>query len=129
MGYAVRNLETGWISTWSRYDQPPHDAELEELVTCEAEELDALKPAEQLADEAAPLECTPLQAKLALHRAGFLDAVEQAVEAAGPEAIIAWRNALVFRRKSPLVQALAARIPGLAAALPAIITAAVEIEV
>ncbi|AMV20398.1 hypothetical protein [Planctomyces sp. SH-PL14] len=76
-----------------------------------------------------PAEVSPLQAKIALRRAGFLEAVETAVASAGEEALIAYRNALTFRRDSPMLQLIAAAVPGLEAALDDIFTAAAGIEV
>ena len=76
-----------------------------------------------------PTEVSPLQAKIAIRRAGFLEDVEAAVAAAGDEALIAYRNALVFRRDSPMLQQIAAVVPGLADALDGIFIAAAGIDV
>lgn len=53
-----------------------------------------------------PLSISPLQAKIALARIDKLDAVEQAVSAAGIEAKLAWNNATEFKRDSPLLAQL-----------------------
>lgn len=127
LGHCVRNTLTGWVRDWRLLELPEFDPETEELF--EAESLQAAKPPAQIAFEAAPKEVSPLQAKIALRRAGFLDAVETAVAATGEEALIAYRNALVFRRDSPMLQMIAAAVPGLADALDAIFTAAASIEV
>lgn len=50
---------------------------------------------------------TPMQAKLALHNAGLLTAVLAVVDQADAAAKIAWENAEVFRRDSPLLNQLA----------------------
>ncbi len=54
-----------------------------------------------------PNSVTPLQARMALLRAGLLDAVEAAVKSAGGEVQIAWEYAVAVDRKSPMVAALA----------------------
>lgn len=120
MGFAVRNLQTGLFRAWARWEAPAIDPEAEEVVEMdEAPELVA----------PGPTEVSPLQAKIALRRAGFLESVEAAVSSAGEEALIAYRNALVFRRDSPMLQLIAAAVPGLEAALDDIFTAAASIEV
>jgi len=45
-------------------------------------------------------------ARIALIRAGLLDAVEAAVQAAGPEAVAQWEYRGVIRREAALVQQL-----------------------
>ena len=57
--------------------------------------------------ERAAMSCTPVQIRLALHRAGLLETVE-AIVAADPEAAIVWEYATVILRSSPLIDALAA---------------------
>lgn len=52
-----------------------------------------------------PLECTPAQMRLALHRAGLLDTV-QAIADSDPEASIVWEYATVILRSSPFIAAL-----------------------
>jgi len=76
-----------------------------------------------------PAEVSPLQAKIALSRSGYLGNVEQVVESWGPEALIAYRNALTFRRDSPMLRAIAASIPDLPEDLDDIFRAAAMIEV
>ena len=127
MAKCVRNLSTGWVRHWSLLEDPPFDPGTEELI--EAESLDAAKPLDQVAFESVPSEVSPLQAKIALSRAGYLDNVEQVVEAWGLEAVIAYRNALTFRRDSPMLLAIAASIPGLPEDLDDIFRAAALIAV
>ena len=52
-----------------------------------------------------PLECTPAQMRLALHRAGLLATV-QAIADSDPEASIVWEYATVILRNSPFIAAL-----------------------
>ena len=51
---------------------------------------------------------TPMQAKLALYNAGLLDTVLGVVSQSDSVAQIAWENAEVFKRSSPLLNSLAA---------------------
>lgn len=52
-----------------------------------------------------PLQCTPAQMRLALHRAGLLATV-QAIADSDPEASIVWEYATVIVRESPFIAAL-----------------------
>lgn len=54
-----------------------------------------------------PLECSPAQMRLALHRAGLLATV-QAIADSDPEASIVWEYATVIVRDSPFIVALEA---------------------
>lgn len=54
-----------------------------------------------------PAEVTRFQALAALHKAGLLKAVEQAVTQTDTLVQLAWANAQVFRRTSPTVLSLA----------------------
>lgn len=53
MGKAIRNLSTGFIGTWQRWGEPLHDPATEELIECEVDEVEGLKPQAQLDAEAA----------------------------------------------------------------------------
>lgn len=50
------------------------------------------------------------QGRVALSRAGLLDAAEAAAVAAGGETLMAWQEALEWRRTSPTIAALAAAL-------------------
>ena len=50
---------------------------------------------------------SPLQAKVALHRAGLLTTVEAMVAAGDTETQLAWANATEFTRTSPLLNGMA----------------------
>jgi len=52
-----------------------------------------------------PLQCTPAQMRLALHRAGLLATV-QAIADSDAEASIVWEYATVIVRESPFIAAL-----------------------
>jgi hypothetical protein len=67
----------------------------------------ALTEAEVLAAWRATAEVSRFQAIAALYTAGKLDDAEAAVTAAGGLTVIAWQNAQVFRRTSPMMNALA----------------------
>ena len=67
----------------------------------------ALTEAEVLAAWRATAEVSRFQAIAALYTAGKLDDAEAAVAAAGGLTVIAWQNAQVFRRLSPMMNALA----------------------
>lgn len=57
-----------------------------------------------------PAEVTRFQALAALHNAGLLDLVDDAVSAADPFTRIAWENATGFMRSSPTIAALQAAV-------------------
>lgn len=129
MARCVENIATGFLRHYQISGDPPYDPVTERLINVEEGGFEAAKPPSQIAFEAVPKEVSPLQAKIALHRAGFLTSVEAAIAAAGEEALIAYRNALVFRRDSPMLLAIAAAVPGLADALDDVFTVAATIEV
>jgi hypothetical protein len=52
-----------------------------------------------------PMQCSPAQMRVALHRAGLLDQVN-AIAATDPEAQIIWEYATVIQRDSPFIDAL-----------------------
>lgn len=52
-----------------------------------------------------PMQCTPAQMRLALHRMGLLPTV-QAIADSDPEASIVWEYATVILRNSPFIAAL-----------------------
>lgn len=60
-----------------------------------------------IGDSYVPDVISPFQARAALLAAGMLDAVEQAIEASGPEIRIAWEYATEWRRDSPTIATLA----------------------
>ena len=64
-------------------------------------------PAEVLAAWRATAEVSRFQAFAALYADGKLDDAEAAVAAAGGLTVIAWQNAQVFKRSSPMMNALA----------------------
>jgi hypothetical protein len=66
--------------------------------------------AEILAQERATMRCSRFQARAALHNAGLLQAVEQAVAASDPFVQIAWQDATEFHRNSPTIAALQAAL-------------------
>lgn len=72
-----------------------------------AREVPVLSPAELLAAERASMVCSRFQAKAALHQAGLLQAVNDAMADADPVAQLAWTEAVEFRRNSPTINALA----------------------
>jgi hypothetical protein len=61
---------------------------------------------EALAAERAQMQCSRMQARLALHAAGLLATVEAAVAAADVPVQIAWADAVIFQRMSPTIAAL-----------------------
>ena len=63
--------------------------------------------AEAIAAWRATAEVSRFQAFAALYADGKLDAATAAVEAAGGLAVLAWQNAQVFKRSSPMLAALA----------------------
>jgi len=54
-----------------------------------------------------PLQCSPSQMRLTLHRAGLLPAV-QTIADSDPEASIVWEYATTIVRDSPFISALSA---------------------
>ena len=50
---------------------------------------------------------SPVQAKIALHRAGLLETAEAMVAASGVEAQLAWTSATAFERDSALLNGMA----------------------
>lgn len=54
-----------------------------------------------------PLQCTPAQMRLTLHRSGLLATV-QSIADSDPEASIVWEYATVIVRDSPFIAALSA---------------------
>ena len=64
-------------------------------------------PEETLAAWRAAAEVSRFQAFAALHLAGKLDDATAAAEADGGLTVIAWQNAQVFKRSSPMMNALA----------------------
>lgn len=67
-------------------------------------------PAEALAAERAGMVVSAFQAKAALLNAGLLDDAEAVVTAAGGVALLAWREAIEFRRLSPTIISLAGQL-------------------
>lgn len=55
-----------------------------------------------------PMQCTPAQMRLTLHRAGLLATVH-AIADSDPEASIVWEYATVIVRDSPFITALSAQ--------------------
>ena len=70
-----------------------------------------------------------MQALLALHDAGLLDAVNAIVAAADPRTRLAWETATDFHRTSPTIAALWAALGKTDAELDALFIAAKQIEV
>lgn len=54
------------------------------------------------------LNCTPLQGKIELENRGLLDAAEAEVAAADKITRLAWANATIWYRTSPMIESLAA---------------------
>jgi hypothetical protein len=65
-----------------------------------------LSAEEALAAERDQMQCSRMQARLALYAAGLLDEVEAAVAAAPMAVQIAWADAVTFQRSSPTIEAL-----------------------
>jgi hypothetical protein len=61
---------------------------------------------EALAAERAQMQCSPMQAEMALHLAGLLPVVEAALAQADALTQIAWRRAVTFQRLSPTIAAM-----------------------
>ena len=70
-----------------------------------------------------PLQCTPAQMRLTLHRAGLLATV-QAIADGDPEASIVWEYATLIVRDSPFIIALEAQSGLTGAEIDAIFAAA-----
>lgn len=62
--------------------------------------------AERLAAYRAGLSCTPLQGKIELENQGLLDAAEAEVAAADKITRLAWNNATIWYRTSPMIETL-----------------------
>ena len=106
---------------------------LPDLVPITEEEADALRfppvdPAVALATERAGMVVSRMQARIALHNAGHLAAVEAAVATADPVTQIAWSDAQEFRRSSPTIAALAGAVGLTDEALDDLFRAAALIE-
>ena len=80
-------------------------------------------------DRRAAMVANRMQARIALHQAGLLSQVEDAVAQADPVAQIAWTDATEFQRLSPTIAALADAIdpPLTDEQLDAIFEAAMEV--
>lgn len=70
-----------------------------------------------------PLQCTPAQMRLTLHRAGLLATV-QAIADGDPEASIVWEYATMIVRDSPFILALEAQSGMTGAEIDALFAAA-----
>lgn len=64
--------------------------------------------AERLATYRANLQCTPLQGKIELENQGLLDAAEAEVANADKITRLAWNNATIWYRTSPMIETLGA---------------------
>ena len=84
--------------------------------------------AESLEAWRATAEVSRFQAFAALYADGKLDDAEAAVAAAGGLTVIAWQNAQVFKRSSPMMNALAPALGLDDEALDELFLAAAEIE-
>ena len=103
IGKCVRVKATGWVHSYSLYDEPRFDPEIEEVIECES--LDAVKPQSQIDAASVPKQITGTQAKLALLQAGLYEAIETYVNAAeaypnGVRYRIVW-DAANWLRNSP----------------------------
>ena len=78
-----------WIQQWSVTEATPEEQ------------------AQRLAQYRANLSCTPMQGKIELNNQGLLDEAEAAVAASDRNTQIAWANATIWYRTSPLIEALA----------------------
>ena len=85
-------------------------------------------PEETLAAWRATAEVSRFQALAALHLAGKLDDATAAAEAEGGLVFLAWQNAQVFKRASPMMNALAPALGLDDEALDELFLAAAEIE-
>lgn len=79
--------------------------------------------------ESQPWAITPLQAKLALNRAGILEQVETYLASADKETQIAWESASEFRRDSPLLLTISIQLGMTDKELDDLFLMAKEIEV
>lgn len=85
-------------------------------------------PEQTLATWRAQAKVSRFQAFAALAAADLLDDATAAVTAAGGVALLAWNNAIEFRRNSPTIAALAGAVGLTAEQLDALFLAASEIE-
>ena len=75
------------------------------------------------------LTISPVQAKIALHRAGLLTAVESMIAAADIETQLAWSEATSFNRNSPILTSMAAALGLSETQLDNLFTTALTIQV
>jgi hypothetical protein len=99
-------------------------------VTESQEDAPTLLPdaATQLARWRARARVSRFQAFAALDAAGLLDEATAAVTAAGGKALLAWNNAIEFRRNSPTINALFGQLNLTPEQLDALFIAAAEID-
>ena len=96
IGKCVRVKATGWVHSYSLYDEPRFDPEIEEVIECES--LDAAKPQFQKDRESAPQVISPWQARKAFRAMGVFDQVQSEVAAAPEEIREAVEYATEIRR-------------------------------
>lgn len=77
-----------WVQTWSVTEATPE------------------QQAARLAAFRASLSCTPLQGKIELNNEGLLDSAESIVLAADKVTQLAWANATIWMRNSPMIETL-----------------------
>lgn len=81
-----------WIQQWSVTEATPEEQ------------------AERLATWRASTSCTPLQGKIELNNQGLLEAAESAVAAGDTTTKLAWANAIIWLRTSPLIETLGTQL-------------------
>lgn len=64
--------------------------------------------AERLASWRSSLTCSPLQGKIELNNQNLLDEAEAVVAAADKNTQLAWGNAIIWKRTSPMIETLGA---------------------
>lgn len=101
------DMSRAWSSAVGAYVQDFPTDRLTRIAN-EAELNDVLRPyGLTLPLPETPKSVSPYQARVALHAAGLLDAVEASITGADMPARIAWEYATVFERHSPFIVALA----------------------
>lgn len=85
-------INEGWTQQW--------------LVT----EATSAEQAERLAAWRANASCTPLQGKIELNNENLLTQAEQAVAASDKNTQLAWANAIIWLRTSPMIETLGAQL-------------------
>lgn len=103
MGFAVRNLATGLIRSWARWEAPAFDSETEEIITAD-------EPPEIAPDPAAvPPLITRWQGRRWLLNAELFTDVESLIAAGGDVARVDY-GAATWLRSNPMFETLGAAL-------------------